>query len=85
MTTQLFQNFYNVAYVSYANNKIELSINNILFTLENDKELDSCNVYDAFTGIFLDEIACYQFDTSLGVNDYPNDMILDFIVTNLID
>jgi hypothetical protein len=87
MTTneQTFKNFYQVAYVSNKYNQIELSINQFLFTLENDNKADCCNVFDTFTGEFLTEIACYKFDTELSINDYPNDLILEYIVTNLIE
>lgn len=85
MKTQLFQNAYNVAYTTNDNYQIELSINNKLFTLENDNELDSCNIFDTLTGEFLDEIAYFQFNVDLLVNDYPNDLILDYIISNLID
>ena len=82
---QTFKNFYKVAYLSNEFNQIELSINNILFTLENDLECDCCNVYDTFSGVLLDEIVCLQFDANLLASEYPNSTILEYIVTNLID
>lgn len=85
MKTQLFQNIYNVAYATNEFNQIELSINQFLFTLENDNETDGTTIFDTVTGEILDEIACLTFDVNLSVNDYPNDMILDYIVTNLIN
>ena len=85
MKTQLFQNAYNVAYTLNEFGQIELSVNNILFTLENDVKQDVCFILDTLTGEYIDEIACYQFDVNLKVSDYPNDLILDYIVTNLID
>jgi hypothetical protein len=82
---QTFQDFYKVVYLSNEFNQIELSINQYLFTLENDNETDGCIIFDTFSGEILDQIACLQFDVNLLASEYPNDVILEYIVTNLID
>lgn len=83
MKTQKFQNAYNIAYVKNDNGKIELSINNFIFILDNDVVTNSCEVYES-NDDYIDSISGFHFDVNLSVNEYPNDIILDYIVTNLI-
>lgn len=85
MKTQLFQNAYHVAYALNEFDEIELSINNFLFTLKYDDKYNSSIIFDTLTGDYMDKIDCFQFDVNLKISDYPNDFILDYIVTNLID
>lgn len=81
--TQFFKQVYLVKFLATKTNKIELSINNKLFMLENDKETDCCNVYDILSGDFIDDIKLFQFNVELSVNDYPNDVILEYIIEHL--
>ena len=80
--TTLFNN-HLVSFATLNDTDIELSINRNIYVLQYDSVLDITLIFDAITNDYLDEVH-FRFNQELGVEDYPNKEIINFIIENLI-